>query len=100
MNNIGVAIHSLLKPVIIGLPNKSWTITSLPILSILSILTFIVYSPNIFRNGGLTSTDFVWIKRRNYLTGQEESFNLSTLEAIKGEERALKSMKLRYYIQV
>lgn len=60
----------------------------------------VVYSPKYFRDGGLTYSDFVWIKRRNYKTGEIESFNLSTLEVQNGEEKANNSTKLREFVEV
>lgn len=89
-----------MKPAVIGRPGVPWFHLTLPILAGLIALCGIVYSPKYTRGGGLDYSDFIWIQRRNHLTGKLQSMNISTLEYQNDTHRSDRSTNLRNLVEV
>lgn len=93
-------MHTLLRPVALGLPPHPWTMTALPFLVASSALCAVFYSPSFFRGKGVSMNDLFWIQRMNPKTGQDSSGNLLTGENIPNLAPTYKSKLLRTSVEV
>mmetsp|Transcript_22695 Transcript_22695/g.38028 ORF Transcript_22695/g.38028 Transcript_22695/m.38028 type:complete len:589 (+) Transcript_22695:40-1806(+) len=74
----GVALQSLLRPVLLGIPSRPWYLTSLPVLVLSVAGCGVFYASAPFRGTSVHVEDFMWTKRLNVKTGEPISVNKRT----------------------
>jgi hypothetical protein len=99
-SHIGIALHSVLKSAVIGHSSLPWSRFTLPLLAGILALCAVVYSPKYTRGGGLEYSDFIWIQRRDHLTGQMKSLNLTTGDLQDDLRKSTRSLTLRTVVEV
>lgn len=82
------------------MPGLPWIQMSFPILAGLIALCGVMYSPKYTRGGGLDYSDFIWIQRRDHLSGKLMSMNITTLEYQNDTQRSDRSTNLRNLVEV
>jgi hypothetical protein len=93
-------MHTLLRPVAIGMTPHPWTLTALPFLLVSSALCAAFYSPSFLRGTGVSVQDLFWIQRVDARTDRDFSANLMTGQELSVVAPSYKSQLFRASVEV
>jgi len=84
----GVALQTVLSPLLMGAPPRPWVATSLPALGVIALACGAFYSSSQWRGTSISAEQFCWVKRLDPHSGLEVSWNKMSGQSVPGVRRA------------